>query len=135
MTVTATPVFAQTPKQYVATLTTPTAITSRANITGTTGLVVLVPVGATNGFRLDNIAVKAKASHAPALVGIWLYDGTTSYLWKEIDMGTAITASTTVGSKETSTDYTNEYLLSTQGLYVSITVQQDVNVFATGGAY
>jgi len=132
---TPTPVFAQTPKQFVATLTSPTAVTSRANITGTTGLVVLVPVGQTNGFRLDNISVKAKASHAAAQVGIWLYDGTTSYLLKEIDMGIAITASTTVASKETSTDYTNLYLTATQGLYVSITVVQDISVFASGGAF
>lgn len=129
------PIFPATPKLYIATLTTPTAVTSRANITGTTGLVLLVPAGLANGFRLDNLTVKAKASHAAAMVGIWLYDGTTSYLWKELDMGTAITANTTTKSCELSTDYTSVNLLSAQGLYVSITVQQDITVFANGGAW
>lgn len=136
MAVTATPIFAQTPKQYIATLTTPTAITSRANITGTTGLVLLVPAGSVNvnGFRLDNITIKSKATSVAGFVGLWLYDGTTSYLWKELAV-TAITASTTVASFESSTDYTSANLIPTEGIYVSVTVQQDLNVIANGGAY
>lgn len=133
MAMTSTPVFAQTPKTFIATLTSPTAVTSRANITGTTGLVKLTDT-TTNGFRLDNITVKAKETTVAGFIGIWMYDGTTSFLWKEIEL-TAITASTTVASKETSTDYTDVNLTPTQQLYISATVDQDVNVFANGGAW
>jgi hypothetical protein len=133
MTMTATPVFAQTPKTFIATLTTPTAITSRANITGTTGLVKITDT-TTNGFRLDNITVKSKGTSVAGFVSIWMYDGTTSFLWKEISVS-AITASTTTASFESSTDYTNTNLVPTEQLYISVTVQQDVNVYANGGSY
>lgn len=134
MVMTATPIFAQTPRTDVATLTGTTAITGRGNITGTTGLTALVPT-TTNGYRLDNITLKWKASSVAGLVGIWLYDGTTSHLWKEFDAGAVVTASNTVASKEMSTDYDRVVFKPTQSLWVSETVSQDVTVFAVGGEY
>jgi len=128
-----TPVFAQTPKTFIASLTSPTAITSRANITGTTGLTKLTDT-TTNGFRLDNISIKGKGTSLAATVFIWLYDGTTSYIFDEIEIAVA-TGSTTVSSIETSTDYTSNNLTPTQQLYISVSVAQDLNVFANGGAY
>lgn len=133
MTMTATPIFAQTPIIAIATLTSPTAITARTNIVGTTGLVKLTDT-TTNGLRVDSITVKSKGTSLAASLFVWLYDGTTSYLIDEIDLS-AITASTTlaslVGSK-----YPNGWTLKpTQQLYVSVTVAQDLNVFAFGGAY
>lgn len=133
MAMTATPVFAQTPKTFIATLTSPTAITSRSNITGTTGLVKLTDT-TTNGFRLDNITVKAKETTVAGKVGIWVYNGTTSYLWKEIDV-TAVTASTTVAAFESSTDFEATNLEPTQQLYVSSTIDQDFNVYANGALW
>ena len=133
MTMTATPVFVQTPKTFIATLTSPTAITSRANIVGTTGLVALTDA-TTNGFRLDNLTVKFKETSVVGFVGIWLYDGTTSYLWKEIEV-TAITPSATIKSFESSTDYSDTNLIPAQRLYVSSTIDQDFTVFANGGAW
>lgn len=133
MAMTNEPVFPQTPKTFIATLTSPTAITSRANITGTTGLVPLTDA-TTNGFQLDNITVKAKETTVAGTLFIWLYDGTTSYLWKEIDVS-AVTASTTVKSFESSTDYENTNLIPTQRLYVSSTIDQDFTIFANGGAW
>ena len=134
MAVTSTPIFPQTPSMDVATLTGATAITGRGNITGTTGLVALVPA-TTNGYRLDSLTLKWKGSSVAGMVGIWVYDGTTSYLWKEFDAGAVVTASTTVGAKEMSTDYTNVVLTSTKSLWVSQTVSQDLTVFAVGGVY
>lgn len=133
MAMTNEPVFPQTPTTFIATLTSPTAITSRANIAGTTGLVSLTDA-TTNGFQLDNITVKAKETTVAGTVCIWLYDGTTSYLWKEIDVS-AVTASTTVKSFESSTDYENTNLIPTQRLYVSSTIDQDFTIFANGGAW
>lgn len=130
---TATPVFAQTPKTFIATLTSPTAITSRANITGTTGLVKLTDT-TTNGFRLDNITVKAKETTVAGTVCIWIYNGTTSFLWKEIAVS-AVTASTTVAAFESSTDYVSTNLEPTQQYYVSSTIDQDFTIYANGGSW
>lgn len=129
-----TPIFAQTPRTDVATLTGATAVTGRGNITGTTGLVALVPT-TTEGYRLDKVTIKWKASSVAGLVGLWLYDGTTSFLLKEFDAGAVVTASNTVGSKEMSTDFENTNLKPTQSLWISETVAQDLTVFAHGGEY
>lgn len=133
MPMTNTPVFAQTPAVELATLTTPTAITSRANITGTTGLVVLATTS-TNGKRVDSITVKSKGTSLAGILSVWLYDGTTSYLWDEIELP-AVTPSTTAKSMNVAIFYTGKNLKSTEALYVSVTVQQDLNVFADTGAY
>lgn len=133
MAVTATPIFAQTPAVEIATLTTPTAVTSRTNITGTTGLVLLAATS-TNGKRVDAITVKSKGTSSAGILSVWLYDGTTSYLFDEIDL-TAVTPSNTADSLSVSRYYTGINLKSTQALYVSTTVQQDLNVFANTGAY
>lgn len=128
-----TPVFAQTPKLFVATLTSPTAVTSRANITGTTGLTKLTDLQ-TNGLRVDSIQVVSKGTSSAGIVFVWLYDGTTSYLWDQIDIS-AVTGSTTLDSVQVSKTYTSTNLTPTQQLYVSISVTQDVNVYCNGGAY
>lgn len=128
-----TPVFAQTPKLFVATLTSPTAVTSRADITGTTGLTKLTDLQ-TNGLRVDSIQVVSKGTSSAGIVFVWLYDGTTSYLWDQIDIS-AVTGSTTLDSIAVSKTYTSKNLTPTQQLYVSISVTQDVNVFLDGGAY
>lgn len=133
MTMTATPVFAQTPSVQIATLTSPSAITSRANITGTTGLVLLT-VTTTNGTRVDSITVKSKGTSIAGIVYIWLYNGTTSFLYDEIDLS-AITGSATLDSAIVSKYYTGVNLGPTQQFYVSISTVQDVNVFASTGAY
>lgn len=128
-----TPVFAQTPKLFVATLTSPTAVTSRSNITGTTGLTKLTDLQ-TNGLRVDSIQVVSKGTSSAGIVFVWLYDGTTSYLWDQIDIS-AVTGSTTLDSIAVSKTYTSKNLTPSQQLYVSISVTQDVNVFLDGGAY
>lgn len=133
-------VFPQTPATEIATLTSPTAITSRANITGTTGLVQLTAVPSTNPKRVDAIVVKSKGTSLAGILSVWLYDGTTSFLYDEIDL-TAVTPSTTVDSMVVARSYISNatqgsiQLKVTQQLYVSTTVQQDLNIFATTGQY
>lgn len=140
MAMTNAAVFPQTPATEIATLTTPTAITSRTNIVGTTGLVKLTDVPVTNPKRCDAIVVKSKGTSLAGILFIWMYDGTTSYLYDEIDL-TAVTPSTTIDSMKATRNYlANEtqgsiQLKVTQQLYVSTTVQQDLNVFATTGQY
>lgn len=132
------PIAAQSPVIGIATLTTPTAVTSRANITGTTGLTKLTNAS-TNGTRIDSIIVKCKATSVATNVFLWLYDGTTSYLIDEIDVP-SVTASNTVDSSFVSKAFgyglsSSTSIPATYQLYVSVSVQQDLTVFAMGGSY
>lgn len=127
------PIFPATPTIGIATLTSPTPITSRANITGVTGLTELTPVS-TNGKRIDAIRVKAKATTVATNLFVWLYNGTTSHLIDEIDIP-VVTAANTTDSYYAEKLYSNMVLPATYQLYVSVTVAQDLNVFAHGGDY
>lgn len=127
------PIFPETPVIGIATLTSATAITSRANITGTTGLVQLTPAS-DDGKRIDSIRVKGKGTTVASILSIWLYNGTTSFLYDEIVID-AVTASNTAISDLGSRTYSDLALPPTYQLYVSQTVQTDVNVFANGGDY
>jgi len=140
MAMTNAAVFPQGPDTEIATLTTPTAITSRANITGTTGLVQLTALPVTNPKRCDAIVIKSKGTSLAGILSVWMYNGTTSFLYDEIDLS-AVTPSTTVDSLKVTRNYLST---ETQGsiqlglldqLFVSTTVQQDLNVFATTGQY
>lgn len=118
----------QTVGNGIATLTSPTAITSRANITGTTGLVQLKAT-ATNGTKCYEIKYKAKATTTAGQLCIWRYNGTTSFIETEIPIY-GITASTTVAAESGRVTFDNLALLSTESLWVSVTVANDMNVFA-----
>jgi hypothetical protein len=128
-----TPIFPLTPIVGIGTLTSATAITSRANITGTTGLVQLTATS-TNGTRVDAITVKGKGTTVASILSVWIYNGTTSFLYDEFDV-TAITASTTVDSFVLTKTYNNLTLPPTYQLYISEQVQTDLNVYAFGGQY
>lgn len=133
MTANTQAIFPVSPLIGIATLTSATAITSRANITGTTGLVQLTPAS-TNGKRVDSITVKGKGTTVASIVSIWMYNGTTSFLYDEIDV--AVTAAgTTADSVVAKKTYVDLVLPPTFQLYISETVQTDVNVFANGGDY
>lgn len=127
------PIFPSVPYIGIATLTSATAITSRANITGTTGLTKLTDTS-TNGTRVDAITVKGKATTVASNVFIWLYNGTTSFLIDEIDV-TATTAGNTADSFLLTKTYSTLVLPPTYQLYISETVQTDLNVLAYGGQY
>lgn len=129
------PIFPVSPVIGIATLTSPTPITTRANIAGTTGLTQLTPVS-TNGRRIDGIRVKGKATNSATNVCIWLYDGTTSHLIDEIDLA-AVTAANTTDSVSAVRVYSDTGLAlpATYKLYVSVTVAADINVFVLGGDY
>lgn len=115
----------------IGTMTTPTAVTSRANITGTTSL-SQVTATTTNGAVVREIVVKAKGNTAAAVVGIWIYNGVTSYLFDEITVS-AVTASNTVEAFRARRTYDNLELGPTDQIFASTTIQQDYNVLALGG--
>jgi len=133
MPVNAAPIFPVAPIVGIATLTAATAVTTRANIVGTTGLSVLTATS-TFGTRIDQITVKSKATSVASNVYIWMYNGTNSHLVDEIAV-TAVTAGNTAESFSVSKTYNNLVLPPTFQLYVSETVQTDLTVFAFGGVY
>jgi hypothetical protein len=128
-----TPIFPLTPTIGIGSLNSATAVTTRVPITGTTGLTQLTPTS-TNGQKIDAIQVKGQGTTVANQVGIWVYNGTTSYLYDEISV-TAVTASTTVASFVSTTSYTNLVLPPTYQVYISQTVQSNVTVHALGGTY
>lgn len=117
----------QNPYINTASLITATAVTSRAPITGTTGLTVLIPAGSnTNGVKVSTIRVKIAGSsqgvNAAMSIYVWIYNGTTAYLYDEIILDTAI-SSTTAPSYQIDTNYDNLILPATPfALYVSESV-------------
>ena len=112
----------------IATLTSPTAITSRANIVGTTGLTLLKAV-TTNGTKVYEIDWKSKGTSTASSIFIWRYDGTNSYINDELSIG-GIVGSNTVASESGIKTYINLALKPTEALYISVTAAQDLNVFA-----
>jgi hypothetical protein len=96
------------------------------------------------GRRIDRIDVKASASAiggatVAGLVGIWIANATTAYLYDEIVV-TAVTPSATVASFNTFKLYNNLVLPSGFQLYVSTTIQgadaaHALVVEASGGDY
>lgn len=148
MPVTATPIFAQAPYMACTTLAAQTACTTRgptatANLAAA-NIVQIVPTS-TNGLRIDSIQVNAcstsfTAPTAGNIVGIWVWDGTTAFLFTEI-LVTAVTPSTTVAGFTSTLTFANPLVLpSTFKLYASVSVTTTASttalqVCAMGGAY
>ena len=133
------PIFPVAPIVGIAALIsgTTTALTSRANISGTTGLAMLT-AASTNGTRIDSITVKCNVTSVASIVCVWIFTGSTgtniSYLFDEIDV-VATTASTTVDGAVVTRTYSTLTLPPTYQLYISETVQTNLTVFAFGGVY
>lgn len=126
------PIYPNSPVIGIATLTSATPVTSRANIAGTTGLTQLTPTSV-EGKRVDALSVKCKGTSLAGQIGVWLYNGTTSFLLQEIEVE-AVTASTTTPSFEASVSVSLT-LPPTYQLFISQTVASDLTVFAHGGDY
>lgn len=62
-----------------------------------TGTVVTVMTGAATGTRIDDIDIIATAATTAGVVRLFLYDGSTYYLWREI-LVQAVTPSTSVAA-------------------------------------
>ena len=134
----------QAPYSVAASLAAVTACATRAP-TATASLAganifLLVPAS-TNGVRIDRIYVKGCSSSITAatvaqLVTIWIWDGTTAWVFDELVV-TAVTPSTTVASFQTFNAYTNLVLPATWALYCSTTITTTaattaLDVIATG---
>jgi len=144
----ATPQFAATPVVGALSMAAVAACTTRAP-TATAGLAAanILPLTAVSaiGQRIDSISVVAASSSMTsatqaALVGIWVWDGTTAFLIAEITVS-AVTPSTTVAAFTTTWTPANPIVLpATHRLYASTTVTTTastnaLSVEAFGGSY
>jgi hypothetical protein len=127
------PIFPNVPIIGIANVSGQTPVTARTPITGTTGLVQLTATS-TNGTRVDAITVKATGNSTAGLLDVWIYNGTTSFLFDEIAYAT-VTANTTTVSNVATTTYATLTLPPTYQLFVSQQVTSNCAVFAFGGQY
>lgn len=87
-----------TSAQYASTVRTAVGQISAANTNRDgTGTLVDIFVAGSSGSRIDDITITATAATTAGVVRLFLNNGTTSYLWKEI-LVSAITPSTTVAT-------------------------------------
>jgi hypothetical protein len=122
----ASPVFAVTPR-----IGSVSIATADSSYTAPTNVGTLI-TGASTGTRISEIVVKNAATSAAAIVRIFLYDGTTYWLFDEISV-TAATGSSTVQQSRASTIYNNLILPSASwSVRVTTSVSQATHVTALG---
>ena len=80
--------YASTPRSAVAQLSA-----ANTNRDGSGTVVTIISAG-TNGTRVDDIVIEATATTTAGMVRLFLHNGTTAFLWKEVSV-TAVTPSAT----------------------------------------
>lgn len=125
-----TPNYASTPRLAVAAVST--ANTNRDG----TGTIVDVLTGVAAGTRIDRIVVKATGDPADSIVTLFIHNGTSYFLFDEIDIGNPSAASTTVEGIRVEKVYRDLILPSASFKFAAaITVALTagvINVFAHG---
>lgn len=120
------PAFAATPRIGAA-----SAATADSSFTAPTS-VVTVLTGASTGTKINEVVVKSAATSSAAILRLWLYDGSTYWLFDEIAIA-AVTGSATLAQNRVSTTYSNLVLPSASwSLRASVSVSQTTHVIALG---
>ena len=120
------PVFAVTPRIGAVSVAT-----ADSSYTAPTNVGTLI-TGASTGTRIAEIVVKCAATSAAAIVRIFLYDGTSYWLFDEVTVAAA-TGSATVQQTRVSTTYNNLILPSASwSVRVTTSVAQTTHVTAFG---
>ena len=110
------------------------ALTSRAQITGTTGL-TLVHAAGTNGTRYDWLILKGTGTTVAGVLDIWIYAGTNSLIFQSVTIP-VVTPSTIVDSYFNQVALNPLILPTGYSIYCSSQVaSQLVNVAVQGGSY
>jgi hypothetical protein len=105
--------------------------TAESSYTAPTNVGTLI-TGVAAGTRIAEIVVKCAATSAAAIVRIFLYDGTTYWLFDEVTIAAA-TGSSTVQQTRVSVTYANLVLPSASwSLRVTTSVAQATHVTALG---
>lgn len=132
----AQPGYAATPKVGVGALS---AANTNRNGTGT---IETVFTAGASGSRVDRIVIKATGNTTPGTVRLFIYTGSTYYLWREIAVS-AITVSATVGGFESAMSSNNAAdigflplsLPTGYSLRASTHNAETFNVIANGGDF
>ena len=120
------PQFAVTPRIGAVSIAT-----AESSYTAPTNVGTLI-TGAATGTRIAEIVVKLAATSAAAIVRVFLYDGTTYWLFDEVAVAAA-TGSSTVQQTRVSTTYNNLILPSASwSIRVTTSVAQTTHVTAFG---
>ena len=120
------PQFAVTPRIGAVSIATADASYTAPSSVGT------LITGASTGTRIAEIVVKNAATSAAAIVRIFLYDGSTYWLFDEVTIAAA-TGSSTVQQSRVSTTYNNLILPSSSwSVRVTTSVSQTTHVTALG---
>jgi hypothetical protein len=101
-----TPKFASAARIGVANVST--ANTNRDG----TGTIVDILTGVAAGTRINRVVVQATADPADSVVTLFIHNGTSYFLWDEIDLNNPAAASTTVPAFRTPRVYTDLVLPS-----------------------
>lgn len=123
-----TPNFAATPRCGVGTIST--ADTSR---TAPTNVVTIFTAGS-NGSRIDEIDINATGTTTSGVVRLFIYDGSSYFLFQEI-LVTEITPSTTVSTFASTNTYNNLMLPSGHSLRATTNNSESFTVIAFGGDF
>jgi hypothetical protein len=124
-----TPSFASNVRVGLGTLAT--ADTAR---TGTPTNVVTVFTAGSSGSRIDEINIIATATTTAGVVRLWIFDGTTYFLFEEI-LVSANTPSTTVATFNTTLTFNNFMLPTGHSLRATTNNSEGFNVIAFGGDF
>jgi hypothetical protein len=125
------PIFTAVP--VVGLVTINTANTARDG-SGTLGTVL---TGGTNGSRVSRITIQAPGSTTTGMVRLFLSNGTTAFLWREVPVINVTVTASTPGFSYIF-DLTGEYALilpATYSLRASTNNAETFNVIAEGGDY
>lgn len=122
----AAPVFAVTPRIGAVSIAT-----ADSSYTAPTNVGTLL-TGASTGTRVNEICIKSAATSAAAVVRIFLFDGTTYWLFDELVIA-AITGSSAVAQFRTRVTYDNLVLPSASwSVRVTTSISQATHVTALG---
>ena len=125
------PSFAATPRIGSVSISTADSSGTGSSFTAPTNFGTVI-TGASTGTRIAEIVVKCAATSAAAIVRIFLYDGTTYWLFDEVTIAAA-TGSSTVQQTRVSTSYNNLILPSASwSIRVTTSVGQTTHVTALG---
>ena len=120
------PSFAVTPRIGAVSIST-----ADSSYTAPTSVGTLI-TGASTGTRITEIVVKSAATSAAAVVRVFLYDGSTYWLFDELTV-TAATGSSTVQQNRINATYNNLILPSASwSVRVATSVSQATHVIAFG---
>ena len=139
MTANTSPIFTLTPNVGLAALSATAdaaSATSGSTITPTASSFVTLFTAGTNGSRVEEIDCTGTGTTVAGLIRIYIYNGTSYYLWQTVIVP-AVVPSTTLGNWNFTVPGVNNLVLkSGLTLVVSSTVaSQLVNVVALGGDF